>query len=64
LQGINKKILETIEESKYPNDIKELLLALLNIENRNKYDQYPRYAEDYDRKIKEVARKRGIKGEL
>jgi hypothetical protein len=64
LPGINKKMLETIEKSDYPEDIKELLKALLNIELKLAGDKKPRYSEDYDRKIKEVLAKRGFKGEL
>jgi len=60
---INPKINETINNSKYPEDIKQLLLTLINIELRNKGDGYTHYGEEYERRLSEIIRSRGIKGE-
>jgi len=62
MSSVNRKILDTIEESNFPRDIKDLLKALLTIEFRNLTGKYPFYAKDYDRNIVELAesyRKRG-----
>jgi hypothetical protein len=56
---VNRRILETIEESDFAPEIKELLKALLVIEARNAEDKKPRYSEDYDRIIKKLAERRG-----
>ena len=56
MSSVNKKILETIKKSTFPDEIKELLQALLAIELRNFGDKNPRYAEDYDRNIKRLAK--------
>ena len=56
---VNKRILETIEESDFAPEIKELLKALLVIEARNAEDKKPRYSEDYDRIIKKLAERLG-----
>ena len=53
--NMNKRILETIEDSDYTEDIKSLLKALLAIELRNLGDNKPRYSEDYDRNIKKFS---------
>jgi len=50
--------LETIEDSKFPKDIKDLLKALLNVELKNFADKYPLYAKDYDRIIMNLAEAR------
>ncbi len=63
MPSINNRIYETIQESKYPEDIKRLLLALLNVELRNKGDGYSHYSDEYDRKLSEVVRGRGVKGD-
>ncbi len=63
MPGINPKIVKTIQESKYPEDIKRLLLALLNVELRNKGDGYAHYSDEYDRKLSEVVKGRGVKGD-
>jgi hypothetical protein len=59
MSSVNRKILEAIEEGNSAPEIKELLKALLVIEARNAEDKKPRYSEDYDRKIKKLAEKRG-----
>ena len=56
MSSVNKRILETIEKSAFPNEVKELLNALLAIELRHFGDKNPRYAEDYDRNIKRLAK--------
>lgn len=61
LPNINRRILETIERSKYPKEVKDLLRSLLAIELKNFSDKNPRYGEDYDRVIKEIARKQSDK---
>ena len=52
LSSVNKRILNTIEESEFSKEIKDLLRALLMIELRNFGDKNPRYSEDYDRIVK------------
>jgi len=58
LSTVNRRILETIEDSKFPKDIKDLLKALLNVELKNFADKYPLYAKDYDRIIMNLAEAR------
>lgn len=55
VSNINRRILKTIEESDFEENIKELLKTLLAIELRNMADKALRYAEDYDRSIKRFA---------
>jgi len=64
LSSINKRIIETIEESKFNKEIKDLLKALLNVELRNFQIKSPLYGKDYDRIIMELAetsRRREVK---
>ena len=58
MSSVNKKILETIEESEFPEEIKELLKALLTIEIKNFASKYPLYSKDYDRIIMNLAESR------
>lgn len=58
MSDVNRRIIETIEESKFPKEIKDLLKALLNIELRNFQIRNPLYGKDYDRVIAELAEKR------
>ena len=58
MSSVNRRILETIEESKFPKDIKELLKVLLNIELKNFATKYPLYSKDYDRIITNFAEAR------
>jgi len=53
---LNMRILETIENGDYPENVKFLLKALLEIELRNIGDKRPRFSEDYDRIIKKFAK--------
>lgn len=62
MSSVNRRILETIEESKFPKDIKELLKALLTVELRRFAEKNPLYGKDYDRIIMELAQKRGQRG--
>ena len=62
MASVNKRILETIEESKFPKDITDLLKALLNVELRNFADKNPLYSKDYDRIIMELAEKHKQRG--
>jgi hypothetical protein len=55
VSSVNKKIMEAVEKSTYPKQVKELIKALLVIELRHFGDKSPRYAEDYDRNIKRLA---------
>ncbi len=55
MSNVNRRILKTIEEGKFEENIKELLKTLLAIELRNMADKTIRYAEDYDRCIKRFA---------
>ena len=55
MSSVNKRILETIEESKFPKEIKDLLKTLLNIELKNFATKYPLYSKDYDRIIMNLA---------
>jgi hypothetical protein len=52
MSTVNKRILETISKSNYPEEVKQLIKTLLMIELRNAGDKNPRYSEDYDRQIK------------
>lgn len=64
MSSVNKKILETIEEADFPQDIKDFLKNLLVIELRIFGDRKPRYSEDYDRVINSFVEKRmQIEGE-
>ena len=56
VSNINRRILETIEKSAFPDEVKELLRTLLTIELKHFGDRNPRYAEDYDRNIKRLAK--------
>lgn len=56
MSTVNKRILETLESSGYSNEVKELIRTLLMIELRHKGDKIPRFAEDYDRNIKRLAK--------
>lgn len=58
LSSVSRRILETIEESKFSDDIKDLLKALLNVELRNLQNKNPLYGKDYDRIIDELAEAR------
>lgn len=58
MSDVNRRIIETIEESKFPKEMKDLLKALLNIELRNFQIRNPMYGKDYDRVITELAEKR------
>jgi hypothetical protein len=52
---VNKRIIDTIEGSNFPKEIKDLLKTLLNIELRNFQNKTFIYGKDYDRVIKELA---------
>jgi len=58
MSSVNRRILDTIEESKFPREIKDLLKALLNIELKNFATKYPLYSKDYDRIIMNLAEAR------
>jgi hypothetical protein len=58
MSNVNKRIIDTIEGSNFPEDIKALLKALLNIELRNFQTKTPLYGKDYDRVIMELAEAR------
>ena len=55
MSNVSKRILEMLGKSEFPKNIKDLLRTLLMIELRNFEDKNPRYAEDYDRTIKELS---------
>jgi hypothetical protein len=55
MSTVNRRILETISKSNYPDEVKQLIKALLMIELRNAGDKIPRYSEDYDRQIKKFS---------
>ncbi|MDR2700039.1 MAG: hypothetical protein LBC12_04415 [Nitrososphaerota archaeon] len=59
MSSVNKKIISQIENGNYAPEIKELLTDLLKIEAKIAEDKKPRYAEDYDRIIKKLAKNRG-----
>jgi len=52
MSAVNKRILDAILKSNYPDEIKQLIKSLLMIELRNIGDKNARYSEDYDRYIK------------
>lgn len=56
LSSINKRILETIEESEFSKEIKDMLKALLNVEMKNSQTKNPIYSKDYDRIIISLAK--------
>jgi len=58
LSNVNRRIIETIEESDFPKDIKNMLKTLLNIELRNSQFKNPLYGKDYDRAVIELAEAR------
>lgn len=58
MSNVNRRIIETIEESDFPKDIKNLLKTLLNIELRNSQFKNPLYGKDYDRVVIELAEAR------
>jgi len=58
MSSVNRRILETIEESNSPKEIKDLLKSLLNIELKNFATKYPLYSKDYDRIIMNLAEAR------
>jgi hypothetical protein len=53
---VSKRILDSLAKSDYSEEVKELIRTLLIIELRHKGDKNPRYAEDYDRNIKRLAK--------
>ncbi|MGA2682029.1 MAG: hypothetical protein ABSF44_09550 [Candidatus Bathyarchaeia archaeon] len=61
MSSVNRKIINQIENSDYTPEIKELLNSLLQIEARIAEDKKPHYSEDYDRVIKNLAKKRGYR---
>jgi hypothetical protein len=63
MSNVNKRILKTIEESKFEENIKELLKTLLAIELKNMADKTLRYAEDYDRNLKRLSGVREEQGD-
>lgn len=48
MSKLNKRILDTINESDYDQTMKDFLKELLMIELRNFEDKYPRYTKDYE----------------
>lgn len=58
MSTVNKRIMETIQESSFPKEIKELLRVLLNIELRNFQNRNPLYSKEYDRIIMEFVETR------
>jgi hypothetical protein len=62
MSDVNRRIIKTIEESKFPAETKDLLKTLLNIELRNFQIKNPLYGKDYDRTIMELAEKRKRRG--
>ena len=58
MSSVNKRILETVEASNFPEEIKDLLKTLLNIELKNFATKYPLYSKDYDRIITNLAEAR------
>jgi hypothetical protein len=55
MSTVNKRILDTIAKSNYPDEVKQLIRTLLIIELRNAGDKNPHYSEDYDRQIKKFS---------
>jgi len=58
LSSVSRRIIEKIEESEFPKEIKDMLKALLNVELRNFQIKSPLYGKDYDRIIMELAEAR------
>ena len=56
MSSVNRRILDALDKSDYSSEVKELIRTLLMIELRHKGDKIPRYAEDYDRNIKRLAK--------
>ena len=56
MSNVNKRILDALDKSSYSDEVKELIRTMLMIELRHKGDKNPRYAEDYDRNIKRLAK--------
>lgn len=52
---MNRRIIDTIDGSDFPKEIKDLLKTLLNIELRNFQNKTAFYGKDYDRAIMELA---------
>lgn len=52
MSSVNRRILKTIEQGNFDQNIKDLLKNLLMIELKNMADKAIRYSEDYDRAIK------------
>lgn len=52
---VNRRILEAIAKSNYPDEVKQLIKTLLMIELRNAGDRNAHYSEDYDRQIKKFS---------
>jgi hypothetical protein len=55
VSSVSRRIIETIEESEFPREIKDMLKALLNVELRNFQIKSPLYGKDYDRIIMQLA---------
>ncbi len=52
---VNRRILEAIEQTTFPKEIKTLLKTLLLIELKNIERGDQRYTEEYDRVIKQLS---------
>jgi hypothetical protein len=64
LPNVNRRIIETIDQSNYPEDIKKMLKSLLTIELRNSQTKSSLYSRDYDRIISEISESRNKTGEM
>lgn len=64
MPNVNRRIIETIDQSKYPEDIKKMLKSLLTIELRNSQTKSSLYSRDYDRIISEISESRNKTGEM
>lgn len=64
MPNVNRRIIETIDQSKYPEDIKKMLKSLLTIELRNSQTKSSLYSRDYDRIISEISESRNKTGEI
>jgi hypothetical protein len=64
LPNVNRRIIETIDQSSYPEDIKKMLKSLLTIELRNSQTKSSLYSRDYDRIISEISESRNKTGEM
>jgi hypothetical protein len=64
LPNVNRRIIETIDQSKYPEDIKKMLKSLLTIELRNSQNRSSLFSRDYDRIISEISERRAKEGEI